>query len=189
MAPFDNAASGDVAAAGLVMAPSQNDVAFAPRAIFDIECLDAEGRVKWAERAENLVTTAGKVDLLGVYFGAGAKPAGWYLVLKGAGAAAAADTLSTHAGWVEESGVYTGVNRPTVGFAAAAANGDNGQIATSSAVSVAITAAGTIAGCGLTPTQAKATLTGVLYNAGDFSASRTVANGDTLNVTLTLTIT
>lgn len=172
--------------AGLIAAPSHAEVASAPRATFSIDCVGPDGGVKWTEHVHNTVMTAGKVDMLNVYFGATAKPAAWYLVLKQSGTESAADTLASHATWTEATGVYTSANRPTVAFGTAAANGANGQISTSSAVSVAITASGTITGCGLCQTQVKATTTGVLYNAGDFTASRTVASGDTMNITITI---
>lgn len=185
----EKSASSEIVSAGLVMAPSSDQFVSAPRAVFDLECVGADGKVKWSEKVHNTVFTAGKVNILDVYFGAVAKPAAWYLVLKGTGTEVAADTLASHASWPERSDVYTAANRPTVAFAAASANGANGQIATSAAVSVAITTGGTVAGCGLTQTQVKATTTGILYNAGDFAAARTVVAGDTLNVSLTLTIT
>jgi hypothetical protein len=189
MAPFDLAASADVAAAGMIAAPGMGECAFAPRAIFAVECVGADGEVKWREDFHNTVFTAGKVDILEKYFRGSAYTAAWFLALKGTGTEVAADTLASHASWAEVTGVYAAANRPTVSFAAAAANGANGQIATSAAVSIAITGSGTVAGCGLTQTQVKATTTGILYNAGDFAAPRTVASGDTLNVSLTLTIT
>jgi hypothetical protein len=185
----DRSASADFVAAGLVASPGAGDTMFAPRALFNVECVGPDGEVKWTEEFHNTVFTAGKVDLLEKYFRGSAYTAAWYLVLKGAGTEVAADTLASHASWSEVTSVYSSSNRPTVSFSAAAASGANGQITTSAAVSIAITGSGTIAGCGLTVTQVKATTTGILYNAGDFAASRTVASGDTLNVTVTLTIT
>jgi hypothetical protein len=180
----------DYASAGLVARPSLEDSVSAPRATFDIECLDGEGQVKWVERIENMVFTAGKLDLLNVYFGATSKPAAWYLLLKSTAAGeAAADTLATHAGWTEITNLYAAANRPTITFTAATTVSTvNGQIQ-GTATTGTLSGGGTVTGCGVTQTQAKATTTGVLYNAGDFSASRTVASGDTLNVTVTLTIT
>lgn len=189
MAYNDRFNAGDVPSSAVVMSPSAEDQIKAPRARFIVECLGPDGEVKWTEDFLNTVFTVGKVNLLDVYFGAVAKPSAWYLVLKGTGTEVAADTLASHASWTERSDVYSAANRPTVAFSAASASGANGQISTSAAVSVAITTAGTVAGAGLTQTQVKATTTGVMYNAGDFSAARTVAIGDTLNVSLQLTIT
>jgi hypothetical protein len=188
--PSERAAASDLAVAGLVMRPpGAGEASAAPCAVFEIECLDADGAVKWSETVHNTVFTAGKLDILNVYFGATSKPAAWYLALKGAGTEVAADTLASHASWSEVTSVYSSSNRPTVTFGAASALATvNGQINTSSAVSISITGSGTIAGCGLTQTQVKATNTGVLYNAGDFAASRTVASGDTLNVSVQMTM-
>lgn len=187
--PNDRSASADTAVAGLVTRPGAVEAIGAPRAVFDVVCIRADGTERWSESVHNTVFTAGKLDLLNVYFGATAKPAAWYLALKGTGTEVAADTLASHASWVERSDVYAAANRPAVTFAAATALATvNGQIAPSAAISIAITTGGTVAGVGLTQTQVKATTTGVLYNAGDFTASRTVVSGDTLQITPTLTL-
>lgn len=178
--------SSDQTNAGLIASPCMGETSKAPTAVFSFECISPDGAVKWIENVHNTVFTVGKVNILDVFFGAVAKPAAWYLVLKGTGTEVAADTLASHASWTEQTSVYTSTNRPAVTFNAAAASGANGQII-STTTAVAITAGGTVAGCGLCQTQAKATNTGVLYNAGDFSSERTVASGDTLNCTVTLT--
>jgi len=155
------------------------DVA-APRARFSFECLGPDGQLKWAESFDNLVTTAGKTDLLDKYLKAAGYTAGWFLLLKGTGSAAAGDTLASHSGWSEVT-PYSG-NRPSITWGTTTA-GSN----TATTVSFSITSAATVAGAGIC-TVATGT-SGLLYNAGDFtSGSKAVDTGDTLNVTITLTV-
>lgn len=154
---------------------------------FEVECIGPDGAVKWRDTVKNLVTTVGKNDLLDKYVAGSAYTASVRMGLCGAGTKAAADTQASHAGWSEVGGTnapaYTG-NRPTPAWSAAG----SGQKATSAAVSFAITSSGTVAGCFLNNggSATKDDTTGVLYSAGDFSGgSKTVASGDTLNVTYT----
>lgn len=150
------------------------------------ECRDAEGNLKWTEEFDNLVTTVGKNDMLDKYLaGSGWTTGTVYMGLKGSGSAAAGDTMSSHAGW---SQLDITANRGTTSFSAAS----SGSKQTSSAVAHAITAAGptTVAGVYLVigGTSANANTTGVLFSAGDFSASRSVVSGDTINVTYTASL-
>lgn len=66
-----------------------------------VECVGADGRVKWREVVRNLVTTEGKNDLLTKYFKGSSYTAAWFMLLKGTGSPAAGDTLASHAGWSE----------------------------------------------------------------------------------------
>jgi hypothetical protein len=153
---------------------------------YNVECIGADGQVKWVDTIENLVVTVGKNDLLDKYFAGTAYTAAWYMGLVDGGTApsyAATDTLAVHAGWTENA-AYSGTNRITVGWGAAAAGSK-----ASTATSFAITGTATLAGALLCVTQLRATTTGVLYSAGSFTGgNRAVINGDTLNVTYTATI-
>jgi len=182
MNDFGSASSADQAAAGYVAAPSHEEIVRAPHARFDFVCYDADGNVKWEDTAHNLVTNACRTDLVDKYLKGSAYTAAWYLVLKSSGAAAAGDTLASHAGWTELT-PYAGTNRPAITWGTTA-SGSN----TSSAVSIAVNATATVAGAGICASQAIATTTGVLYNIGDFAAARSVASGDTLAITLTLSV-
>lgn len=151
----------------------------APAFRYRVECVGADGRVKWVEEFDNLVTTEGKNSILSVYFDAATQITTWYLGLKGTGSAAAGDTLASHAGWAEVT-PYAG-NRPAITFGTAS----GGSLAASSAVSYSITGSATVAGAFIA--SANTGTSGTLYSAGDFSASRSVVSGDTLNVTPTVT--
>ena len=152
----------------------------APKAHFSVTCLDAEGNVKWNEEVDNLVLTAGKTDIVDKYLKGSAYTAAWYLLLKGAGTIAVGDTLASHAGWTELQ-PYAGTNRPAITWGTTA-SGSN----TSTAVGISINATATVAGAGITPVQTGTS--GLLYNAADFSVARSVVSGDTLNVTVTISV-
>ena len=156
---------------------------FAPRFKYCVECIGADGKLKWTEEYTNLVTTAGKTDIVDKYFKGSAYTASWYLGLKGAGAAAASDTLVSHPGWAEVT-AYSSATLPQITFGPTT-GGSN----TATAVSYSITGTATVAGAFVTSNSAKGATTGVLYSVGDFSAPRSVVSGDTLNVTLTVSAT
>ena len=173
----EKAMMGDALAAGLTMNTAGNHEVGAPRFHYAFECRDADGKLKWADEFDNLVTTAGKNDLVDKYFKGATYTAAWYLGLKGTGSAAAGDTLAAHAGWAEVN-PYSG-NRPAITFGTTS-GGSN----TATTVSYSITGSATVAGAFIGSVNTGTS--GVLYSAGDFPASRSVANGDTLNVTVTV---
>lgn len=145
---------------------------------------------KWSDDVHNLVTTVGKNDILDKYLAGSTYTASPVMGLKGTGSAAAGDTQASHAGWLEvglaNAPTYSG-NRGAPSFSAAS----GGVKATSSAVSFSITSTGTVAGCFINNggSSTKDNTTGVLVSAGDFSGgSKSVGNGDTLNVSYSLTL-
>lgn len=175
----DNAQAGDAAECGLTMRQSMNESFPAPSMRYVVECIGADGQVKWREEFSNLVTTAGKTDIVDKYLKGSGYTAAWYCLLKGTGSAAAGDTLASHAGWSEVT-PYSG-NRPTITWGTTS-SGSN----TSSAVGISITGSATVAGAGVSSVNTGTS--GTLYSAGDFSASRSVISGDTLNVTITISV-
>jgi len=116
------------------------------------------------------------------------------------GAFAAADTMSSHAGWVEvglaNAPTYTG-NRQSINWTAATSTGTSPTNVTSKtggAITFAMTSSGSVGGCfingGASASATKDTTTGVLYSAGAFTGGyKTVTNGDSLAVTYTTTAT
>ena len=155
--------------------------------VYTVECYGADGQLKWSDRIDNLVTTAGKNDALDKYLAGSAYTAAWYLGLidsTGYSAVAAGDTASSHAGWAEST-AYSQSTRPAASWASAS----GGSKALSSAASFSINATATIKGAFLVSNSTKSGTTGVLYSAGLFSGGdRTVANGDTLNVSYTASL-
>jgi hypothetical protein len=139
------------------------------------QAFDAEGNLKWSEETHNLVTNQGKNDILDKYFKGSSYTAAWFLGLKGTGTIAAGDTLASHGGWTEITG-YTG-DRKAITWGTAASQ----ELSASSTVSFAITATVTIAGGFIT--TAETGTSGILYSVENFSTSRSLVSGDTLNVT------
>lgn len=164
---------------------------------YHVVCVGADGQVKWEDSIENLVVTVGKNDLLDKYLAGSGYTAAWYMGLvdnTSFSAYAAGDTLASHAGWLEIAAstgyTYAGnaTNRATVAWSAASAG-----VKSTTATAFTITSSITVLGCLLTTTQARSTASnggaGILLSAGSFTGgARSVVNGDTLNVTYTLTI-
>lgn len=155
------------------------DRLLAPSMLFDVECRGPDGRVKWRERVGNLVTTAGKTDIIDKYLKGSGYTAAWYLLLAGSGTKAAGDTLASHAGWSEIT-AYSG-NRPAITWGTTS-SGSN----TATAVAFSMTGSYTVAGAGAC-TVASGT-SGTLYNVADFATARSGGSGDTINVTPTLSV-
>lgn len=143
--------------------------------------------VKSVEVIDNVVTTVGKNKLLDEGLAGSNYTATWYVGLIDNGswsAVNAADTMSSHAGWTENTG-YSQSTRVAASWAAAS----SGSKALASAASFSITADDTIKGCFLTSNNTKGGTTGILYSAGLFTAGdKVVQNGDTLNVSYTASL-
>jgi hypothetical protein len=156
---------------------------------FHVECLGPDGQVKWTDTFKNQVTTVGANFMLNQTFTGSSYTAAWYLgLVTGPGAGntyLAANTMASHAGWLEST-AYSNATRPVMAFSAASA----GAISTSAAVSFNINATATIAGAFVTTDNTKGGTTGTLYSAKNFTGGdRAVASGDILNVSYTTTIT
>jgi hypothetical protein len=163
----------------------------APFMIYTVECLDENGDLKWFERFHNVVTTVGKNDFLTQYFKASGYTAAWFVGLKNAGVAAVTDTMSAHGTWTEFTNYSIGANTTIRGslVLGTAASGSIDNSASKTQFSIT-GAGGTAAGAFVANNNAKGGTAGTLYSAGDFAGGpRGVTNGDTLNVTVTLTAT
>lgn len=172
--------------ASLVGANGAHEAARA-RGRYALELRGPDGRLKWRELIDNLVTTAGKNDALDKYLKGSAYTAAWYLGLidaSGYSAVNAADTASSHGGWTE-SQAYSQGARPAATFGTPAA----GSVNNSGSVAVySINGTVTIKGVFLISNSTKGGTTGILYSAGTFAADRAAASGDTLNVTYTASL-
>jgi len=156
---------------------------------FTFECYDKDGNLKWKEVMKNQVTTVGANYMLDTTFTGSGYTAAWYMGLvtgPGSGTTySASDTMSSHAGWSENT-TYSNATRPAITFAAAS----SAAISTSAASSFTINGSATIAGGFVVNNSTKGGTSGTLYSAKDFTGGdRTVASGDTLNVSYTTTIT
>lgn len=158
-----------------------------PKGRYVVWCVGADGKEKWRDTIENLVTTVGKNDFLDKYLLGSGYTQTIRMGLCGTGSKAAGDTQASHGGWLEvglaNAPTYTG-SRKTVTMGAAAAG-----VSTSPTQAFAITSSGTVAGCFIN-NGGSATIdntTGILFSAGDFTAgNKVVTSGDTLNVVYTL---
>ena len=157
---------------------------------YEVECIGADGKLRWRETIDNVVQTVGKNLALDTFLaGAAYTVTGPYMGLISStsySAVAAGDTMASHAGWLEAGGAnaptYSG-NRKTAVWSAASA----GAKALSAALSFAITSTGTVKGAflvfGSGALNTKDNTAGTLWSAGTFSTGdKAVVNGDTLNV-------
>jgi hypothetical protein len=155
---------------------------------YEVECIGADGKLKWRDTIENVVATVGKNLALDTFLaGAAYTVTGPYMGLISStsySAVAAGDTMASHSGWLEAGGTtaptYTG-NRKTAAWSAAA----SGSKALSAALSFAITSSGIVKGAfvcyGSGASATKDTTGGTLWSAGTFSTGdKAVVNGDTL---------
>lgn len=152
------------------------------KSVYHFECLDADGNLKWEEKRLNIVVDTGLNDLLDKYFKGSAYTAAWYVGLKAGGSATAADTISGHPAWLEFSN-YSAASRPTLTLGTV--SGKSVDNSANKAVFDILTAT-SVAGAFVVNNATKGGASGILYGAVDFSSPRSVAQGDTLNVTVTL---
>ena len=187
----DKTTSTDQMTAGLVMGTHSGEKA-AATGVYTIQCFDAQGNLKWEAESKNLVVNVGLQDMNAKYFTGSAYTAAWYIGLYGAGASntpAASDTMSSHAGWTENTG-YSNATRPVCTFGTPTTA--NPSVATNSAspASFTINATSTVGGAFLVSNSTKGGTTGTLYSAADYGSpgDRSVASSDILNVTYTLSL-
>jgi hypothetical protein len=166
------------------------------KGIYTVECYDKDGNLKWADTIENVVTTVGKNLALDTYLaGAGYTVTGPFMGLISSvsfTAVAAADIMSSHAGWLEaglaNAPTYTAPRKTAVWAAAS-----GGSKALSAALSFAITGSGTVKGGFIVfGTGAVSTIdntAGTLYSAGLFTGGdKVVIATDTLNISYTTSL-
>ena len=154
--------------------------------VFTATCYDKDGNLKWEASFHNLVVNVGLKDMNEKYLTGSSYTAAWYLGLVNSGGTyAAADTMSSHAGWTENTG-YSQSTRPAATFGTST-TADPSVIATSSASTFSINATSTIGGAFLTSDNTKSGTSGILFSVGNFTGgNRSVVSGDTLNVSYQL---
>lgn len=169
---------------------------------YHVECRDAEGNLKWEEKFPNLVVAVGKQLMFDTLLkGSSYTVVGPYLgLISGSGNTfAAADTMTSHAGWSEFADYTVGGSavRGTAVFGSASSSGltpANVTTSTATAITYTITGSGgTIGGCFLvTGSGASSTISntsGTLYSAGAFATAKVTTAGDTVSVTYSTTAT
>lgn len=150
---------------------------------FETECF-RDGQLIWKDNFDNLVVTAGLNAYIDSTLVSGALSPKYYAGLKYSGNVAAADTMAAHAGWTELV-PYSNATRPqwSGGPIAAGSCNNSGAKAIFN-----INVSSNIFGAFLANDNTKGGTAGTLLGGGDFASPRTVDNGDTLNVTVTNTI-
>lgn len=163
---------------------------------YTVKCFDKDGKLKWEDVIENVVATVGKNLALDTYLaGSSYTVVGPFMGLISStsySAVAAADTMASHAGWLEagitNTPTYSGGRKTCVWSAAS-----SGSKSLSAALSFSITGTGTVKGCFIVfGTGAVSTVdntSGTLYSAGLFSGGdKAVVNTDTLSVSYTASL-
>ena len=150
-----------------------------------VECIGPDGKLKWTNEFDNLVTNEGLNDNLDKYLKGSTYTAAFYVGLTdGTPTVNAADTMSSHAGWTEVTDYSESTREALVLGTVASQSVDN----SASKASYSINATATVGGAFITTVSTKGGTTGVLYGVGAFSGGdKSVDNGDTLNVTVTCT--
>jgi hypothetical protein len=169
---------------------------------YHVVCRDAEGNVKWEDGFPNLVNAVGKQLMLDTLLsGSAYTTVGPFLgLISGASPTfAAADTMTSHAGWTEFIAYTVGGSavRGTASFTSATSTGTtptNVTTKAASAITYTITGVGgTVGGCflvtGSGAVSTQSSTAGTLYSAGAFSTAKVTTAGDTVSVTYSTTAT
>jgi hypothetical protein len=135
---------------------------------------------RWSWR--NIIVDVGCDQVLDVYFGAEAKPS-QFVGLKDTGTPVVGDTMGSHGSWATIAPYSNGTDPAYVPGTATSKSIDN----SASKAAFNIDGTDTVYGAFLKDDDTKSGSAGVLYASGDFSVSRAVGSGDTLNVTATFT--
>jgi len=160
--------------------------------VFEIKCHDKDGNLKWEAQSKNLVVNVGLAYMAGTALTSTAQITTWYLGLYGAASSntpAAADTMTSHAGWTEVV-AYSNVTRVAATFAVATTANPSVVTNTASPAVFNINGTTTVGGAFLTSGSAKSGTAGTLFSAADFGSpgDRSVVNSDTLSVTYTFSL-
>jgi hypothetical protein len=158
------------------------------RHFYRVECYDSKGVLKWEDGFENLVTTAGLNWYLDAALKTGVTSPLFSVGLKGTGGALAADTMAVHTNWSEITDYSNGTRPPWTSGAVASGTVDN----SASKAGFNINATATVWGAFMVGVSGHGTVkggaNGTLLGAGDFTTYRIVQSGDTVNVTVTCTM-
>ena len=153
---------------------------------YHIEHRGPDGELKGVYPFPNTIVTVGLNHILDTEFNSGSQVTTWYIGLvdnSGWTAFDNADTLSSHAGWSENTN-YTEANRVTWNSDAAASR----TITNANTADFSVNATGNLKGVFVSSNNVKATgNTGTLLSTAAFSSVVAVSGGDTLKVTYTIT--
>ena len=157
------------------------------RQVWEVECYGPDGQLKWRDSFENLVVDVGLNEYLQRIFKSSAFTAADFVGLTdGTPTIAAGDTMASHVGWTEPVPYSQGTRPAFTPGAVASQSVDN----SASKAVFSINATATVGGAFLADNNTKGGTTGILLGAGAFSqGDKSVDSGDTLNVTVTNSLT
>lgn len=151
--------------------------------VFRFECIGADGKVKWVEEVSNRVVNEGLNYVLNASLKGGTQISSWLVGLTdGTPTTNEADTIDSHAGWVEVTD-YAG-NRKTLTLGSVTNQSvDNVGNEAAFLINATVTVGGGFI-VDLDSDSAGVTMYGVVAFAG---GNRSAVDGDTINVTATFT--
>lgn len=153
---------------------------------FKCECYDKDGNLKWVEEGQNIIVDTGLDEILDKFWKGSAYTAAFYIGLTdGTPTVAAGDTMASHAGWAEVT-AYSEANRQDLTLGSVSSQSVDNS-ASQAAFSID-TNSTTVGGFFITTDNTKGGTSGILIGAVAFTGGdKAVDDGDTLNVTATLT--
>jgi hypothetical protein len=157
---------------------------FRAKGKFRIEHRNKDGKLLGIYEVPNGIVDVGLNHILDTEFNGGTPITTWYIGLidnASFSALAAADTMASHAGWIENND-YTQSNRVTWTSGAAASR----SITNAVTCDFSMNATKTIKGIFITSNNTKGGTSGTLWSTAAFGSTVSVNNGDTLKVTYTL---
>lgn len=149
---------------------------------YQVECIGADGQVKWTDTIENAVVAEGKNYVLDKAMAGSGYTAGWYFGLFNSGYTVTGSETYAAKGATENTN-YAAGTRPAASWSAASA----GSKAATASFSIN-GAGGTLGGCFLVTNSTKGDSTAsagvnALWSIGTFTGgNKTVASGDTVNL-------
>lgn len=149
---------------------------------FYVKQYDKNGILVDQWEAKNIVTDEGVTHALDVTLSNGSQVTTWYVGLKGTGAVAAGNTaagIGTTNSWSEDTNYSESVRQTWTDAGVSSKSLTNAA----SVASFSINATTTIYGAFLISNSTKSGTSGVLFAAANFSSSKSLNNGDTLEVT------
>ncbi len=153
---------------------------------YKVVCHDKNGNLKWIDYISNLIVNVGLDDILDKYLEGSTYTAAHYMGLTdGTPTVNAADTMASHAGWVEVTAYDEGARQTIVWDGVASQSNDNSVSPSVFTISANST---TIGGAFVALSATKGESASTLYGAGAFDAGdKSLDDNDTLTVTITAT--
>jgi len=142
----------------------------------------------WMDVCHNIVVNEGLDHSLNVHFLGSSYTAAWYIGLTdGTPTGAAADTIASHGGWTEVTG-YSETYRQTLTLGAVSSQSVSNTASKGTfSISTAVTVGGAFLISGDGGTAKGGSTNGTMYGVAAFTGGdRSLADGDSLTVTLTL---